>query len=356
MPENATATSSGWECNIGFSKDGKSCNKIEESKGYITELNNIKELLYTFSAVKQMNTPVLVHVYTQKGKRCQLAEKDAIKYYSLPGKIKRKNGSIIPDYSKTFGYSIAQLADKNDKIICVTAAMEIGTGMSSFIEKYPDRYIDVGIAEEHAVTYSAGLSAAGFKPIIAIYSTFMQRAYDQIFHDSLLQKLPVIYCMDRSGLVGPDGPTHHGHQDLSSMRLLPEMSIIELSSNDLAQKAVNFAFENNGPLYIRLDKGPFPEWKEYNIDFSKGYRIIQPLSKLNIVTNGYMTRTALKVADTLIAEGIDCGVVDLFRVKPFPEEFYEEVISPSKKIVSIEESCKTGGLGSALSELIAQNL
>ena len=135
-----------------------------------------------------------MHIYTKKGKGNKFAEKDAIKYYSIAGIANKNNGSSTPDYSTVFGHSITQLAEKDKKILCITAAMEIGTGMSPFIRKYPDRYIDVGIAEEHAVTYSAGLSAAGFKPIVAIYSTFMQRAYDNIFHDALLQKLPVIYC------------------------------------------------------------------------------------------------------------------------------------------------------------------
>ena len=244
----------------------------------------------------------------------------------------------------------------DNNVIVLSADMD-AFSLRRFAKDLPEQYINVGVSEQNMINIASGLALSGkmvFCYSIASFATL--RCFEQIKVNICSMNLPVTIIGAGAGFsFGYDGPTHHGHQDLSSMRLLPEMSIIELSSNDLAQKAVNFAFENNGPLYIRLDKGPFPEWKEYNIDFSKGYRIIQPLSKLNIVTNGYMTRTALKVADTLIAEGIDCGVVDLFRVKPFPEEFYEEVISPSKKIVSIEESCKTGGLGSALSELIAQN-
>jgi 1-deoxy-D-xylulose-5-phosphate synthase len=187
--------------------------------------HNLDDLIRTFQAVKKMNTPVLVHVYTHKGKGNKLAEKDAVKYYSIGGKAKHKVENAAPDYSKVFGKSIIQLAEQDDKVVCITAAMEIGTGMTPFIEKYPDRYVDVGIAEEHAVTYSSGLAAEGYKPIVPIYSTFMQRAYDHIFHDALLQKLPLVYCMDRSGVVGPDGPTHHGVFDLAFMQTLPGMIV-----------------------------------------------------------------------------------------------------------------------------------
>jgi 1-deoxy-D-xylulose-5-phosphate synthase len=158
--------------------------------------HNLDELIRTFRAVKKMNTPVLVHVFTCKGKGSELAEEDAVKYYSIGGKAKQKFENAAPDYSNVFGQSIIQLAEKDDKVVCITAAMEIGTGMTPFIEKYPDRYVDVGIAEEHAVTYSAGLAAEGYKPIVPIYSTFMQRAYDHIFHDALLQNLPLVYCMN----------------------------------------------------------------------------------------------------------------------------------------------------------------
>jgi transketolase len=153
---------------------------------------------------------------------------------------------------------------------------------------------------------------------------------------------------------GYDGPTHHGLQDLSSMRLLPEMSILELSSNELAQKAVDFSIDNEGPIYIRLDKGPVPEWKESEISFEKGFRILKPLNQINLISNGFMTRTTLDVAKRLTSNGIDCGVIDLFRVKPPPDKLYEEIICKSKKIITIEESCKTGGLGTCLSELVAQ--
>ena len=183
---------------------------------YIGPINghDMEEMVRTFNAVKEMNTPVLVHVYTNKGKGNKLAESDSTKYYSMPGKKVGKK-SDLPDYSKVFGHAITQLAEKNDKIVCVTAAMEVGTGMSEYTEKYPDRYIDVGIAEEHAITYASGLATEGFVPVVAIYSTFMQRAYDHVFHDAILQKLPLVVCMDRAGVVGPDGPTHHGVFDIS---------------------------------------------------------------------------------------------------------------------------------------------
>ena len=245
---------------------------------------------------------------------------------------------------------------ENENIIVLSADMD-AFSLRKFSKDFPDQYINVGVSEQNMINIAAGLALSGktvFCYSIASFATL--RCYEQIKVNLCSLNLPVAIIGAGAGFsFGYDGPTHHGLQDLSSMRLLPEMAILELSSNDLAQKSVDFSIDNKGPIYIRLDKGPFPEWKGYDVDFFKGFRILKPLKKLNLVTNGYMTRTALKVADTLIAEGIDCGVVDLFRVKPFPNEFFEEVICPSEKIVSIEESCKTGGLGTALSELIAQN-
>ena len=181
-------------------------------------------MINIFNSVKDMNTPVLLHIYTDKTKKIKQNNSDAIKYYSLSGKKKETENINMVSFSSVLGNSLYKLAEKND-FICVTAAMEIGTGLSQYTSKYPDRYIDVGIAEGHAVTYSAGLSSAGILPIIPIYSTFMQRAFDNIIHDFALQSLPGIFCMDRSGLVGNDGPTHHGVFDISFMCTIPKMIV-----------------------------------------------------------------------------------------------------------------------------------
>ena len=226
---------------------------------YIGPVNghDLEELIRTFEAVKNMNTPVLVHVYTKKGKGSSNAESDSVKFYSMAGsntnKVKSKNDAI--SYSAAFGQSITQIADTDADVECVTAAMEIGTGMTTFTKKYPDRYIDVGIAEEHAVTYASGLAGAGKKPVVAIYSTFLQRAFDCIFHDGLLQNLPIIYCMDRSGLVGPDGPTHHGVFDIPMLRMLPNMIVSAPKDGNELRNLLATAVDSNKSFSIRYPKG-----------------------------------------------------------------------------------------------------
>ncbi len=318
--------------------------------------HNMKELLHTFKAVKQMNTPVLVHVYTQKGKRSKLAEKDAIKYYSLQGKINQNNGSAVPDYSKAFGHSIAQLAEKDDNIICVTAAMGIGTGMLPFIKKFSDRYIDVGIAEEHAVTYSAGLSAAGCKPVVPIYSTFMQRAYDNIFHDALIQKLPVVYCMDRAGLVGPDGPTHHGVFDISFMRSFPGMIVTAPKDGNELRNLLATALNSENNFSIRYPKAS-SRYFDMNLEpklleIGK-WEIIQEGSEIAVLAVGSMVGMIMDSKDAFYKSlGYFPTIVNARFIKPLDEKLLLTLCESHKDIITIEEGILTGGFGSAVSDLL----
>ena len=244
---------------------------------------------------------------------------------------------------------------ENKNIILLSADMD-AFSLRRFSKDFPSQYINVGVSEQNMINIAAGLALSGkivFCYSIASFATL--RCYEQIKVNICSLNLPVTIIGAGAGFsFGYDGPTHHGLQDLSSMRLLPEMSILELSSNDLAQKSVDFSIENKGPTYIRLDKGPFPYWNQHKIEFSKGFRILKPLKKVNIVTNGFMTRSILEVSRSLEKEGIKCGVVDLFRIKPFPFLFNKEVLALSGTLISIEEGCKTGGLATALSELIAQ--
>ena len=260
------------------------------------------------------------------------------------------------DIRDVFFNELYKEGSKNKNIVILSADMD-AFSLRKFSKDYPDQYINVGVSEQNMINIAAGLALSGktvFCYSIASFATL--RCYEQIKVNLCSLNLPVAIIGAGAGFsFGYDGPTHHGHQDLSSMRLLPEMSILELSSNDLAQKSVNFSIENKGPVYIRLDKGPFPFFGGKKISFSKGFRILNPLQEINLITNGFMIRNVLKTAKSLKDIGIRCGVIDLFRVKPFPEDFYSEVILKSKKVISIEESCKTGGLGSALSEVIAQN-
>ena len=210
----------------------------------------------------------------------------------------------------------------DNNIVILSADMD-AFSLRRFSKDFPDQYINVGVSEQNMINIASGLALSGktiFCYSIASFATL--RCYEQIKVNLCSLNLPVTIIGAGAGFsFGYDGPTHHGHQDLSSMRLLPEMTIIELSSNELAQKAVDFCINNNGPAYVRLDKGPFPEWKNNDVDFSKGFRILKPLNKINLITNGFMTRTALKVSNTLNSKGIKCGVIDLFRVKPIPDKF-----------------------------------
>ena len=230
------------------------------------------------------------------------------------------------DIRDAFFDHIYEWGTRDQNVVFLNADMD-AFSLQRFSKDLPEQYLNVGVSEQNMMNVAAGLALSGkrvFCYCIASFATL--RCFEQIKVNICSLGLPVTIIGVGSGFsFGYDGPTHHGHQDLASMRLLPEMTIVELSSNDLAQKAVDFAIENSGPLYIRLDKGPFPEWLEHKVDFSKGFRILRPLKKLNLITNGYMTRTALKVADSFKAIDINCGVVDLFRVKPFPGEFFDAV-------------------------------
>jgi 1-deoxy-D-xylulose-5-phosphate synthase len=328
---------------------------------YIGPVNghNLKDLIRVFTAVKEMNTPVLVHVYTHKGKGNKLAEKDAIKYYSISGKKTSNNGASAPDYSNVFGQSIKQIAEDDNKIVCVTAAMEIGTGMTPFIKKYPERYVDVGIAEEHAVTYSAGLSAAGYKVVVPIYSTFMQRAYDHIFHDALLQNLPLVYCMDRAGLVGPDGPTHHGVFDIAFMRSLPGMIVTApKDGNELRnllatgiQSRKNFSIRYPKATSIRFDENINAEILEIG-----DWEILIAGEKTAILAVGSMVGMIMG-SIKLIVDEIEYTptVVNARFIKPIDDKMIFDLCESHENIISIEEGVLAGGFGSAIGEFLHDN-
>ena len=321
--------------------------------------HDLSELFRTFKAVKEMNTPVLVHVYTHKGKGNKLAENDAIKYYSIGGRVNKSNGSTIPDYSKVFGQSITQLAEKDEKIICVTAAMEIGTGMTPFIEKYPDRYVDVGIAEEHAVTYSAGLAAEGFKPVVPIYSTFMQRAYDHIFHDALLQKLPLVYCMDRAGVVGPDGPTHHGVFDIAFMCTLPGMIVTAPKDGNELRNLLATGLKSQRNFSIRYPKTSSrnfdPEGKPQLLEIGS-WEILQKGVDVAILAVGSMVGMVFDVKNKINQNlGFSPTLVNARFIKPFDSDLLIELCASHKTLLTIEEGVLSGGFGSAVSTFLHEN-
>ena len=317
--------------------------------------HDINQMINTFNAVKDMNTPVLVHVYTKKGKGSNNAESDSEKYYSVS---ESKKSNIINgfSYSKVISESMKKIIKSNSKVRCVTAAMEIGTGLSSFVQKHPDKCIDVGIAEEHAVTYAAGLAASGLIPIVYIYSTFMQRAFDCIFHDVLLQDLPVIFCMDRSGLVGPDGPTHHGVFDISMLNILPNIIIAAPKDGDEFLDLLYTATELKKPFAIRYPKDNTPDFnsdRDMNIIAVGSWEYIWEHSNsgITILATGSMVSMVLNGKEYL-NQNIkgNINLINCRFIKPIDEGKLESISNKGGHVITIEEGSLIGGLGSVVND------
>jgi len=323
--------------------------------------HDIEKLVRTFNAVKEFPNPTLIHVYSDKGKRSTVAEKEPVKYYSLSGN-KNINKSKIqaPSYSTVFGKTITQLAEKNPKIYCITAAMEIGTGMSGYVKKFPKRYIDVGIAEGHAVTYASGIATGGYKPIIPFYSTFLHRAYDNIFHDVLLQDLPVIFCMDRAGVVGPDGPTHHGVYDISLLRGLPNLIITApKDGNELKNLIATGLTLKKKSMSIR-----YPKDTSYNYNESVQEEILkigsweklQSGEKTAILATGSMVgiinSNYTKICNEL---GFNPELINARFIKPMDFKLLNEVENKFDLIITMEEGALNGGFGSGVVEYFSDH-
>ena len=311
---------------------------------------NIKDMIDVFSSVKEMKTPVLVHVHSKKGKGCDNAESNSVKFYSLSPP--KKSNSNIQNYSNVFGDSLIDFAEKYE-FKCVTAAMPIGTGMDNFTKKHADRYIDVGIAEEHAVTYASGLSAGGILPIVAIYSTFMQRSYDQIFHDCLLQNLPIVLCMDRAGLVGEDGPTHHGVYDIAFLRSLPNIVITAPKDGNELKSLLLTAITSNLAFSIRYPKGSSiaydPSLKPEKLEIGK-WELLNQGNEIAILAVGSMVDIAKKAVELLKNKNINITLVNCRFIKPIDEKMLEEIFKSHRSIVTIEEGTILGGFGSSILE------
>ncbi|MAP67288.1 MAG: 1-deoxy-D-xylulose-5-phosphate synthase [Candidatus Marinimicrobia bacterium] len=311
---------------------------------------NIKDMIDVFTSVREMKTPVLVHVHTMKGKGCNNAEKNSVKYYSLSPSKKSNSGAA--NYSNVFGDALIDLAETYE-FKCVTAAMPIGTGMDSFTKKYSERYIDVGIAEEHAVTYASGLSAGGILPIVAIYSTFMQRSYDQIFHDCLLQNLPIILCMDRAGLVGEDGPTHHGVYDIAFLRSLPNIIITAPKNGNELKSLLLTGIKSEKAFSIRYPKGNSitydPELKPEILKIGS-WELLTEGNDIAILAVGSMVDVAQNTLKLLKNDNINITLVNCRFIKPIDEKMLENIFKSHKTIITIEEGTVLGGFGSSILE------
>jgi len=319
--------------------------------------HNIKEMINVLKSVKEMKTPVLLHVYTDKTKKIKQNNSDAIKYYSLPGIKKQSKNNDMVSFSSVLGKTLFNLAEKNN-FVCVTAAMEIGTGLSDYTNKYPERYIDVGIAEGHAITYSAGLSSAGILPIVPIYSTFMQRAFDNIIHDFALQSLPGIFCLDRAGLVGNDGPTHHGVFDISFMSSIPKMIVFAPKDGNELSDILFTAIVNKLFISIRYPKSKTIyniERKPKLINFST-WEVLNRGKNICILACGSMVNICSKSVQMVNDNcNLKVTLINCRFIKPFDEELLNELIQTHESFITLEEGLLSGGFGSQISSYFSKN-
>ena len=319
--------------------------------------HDIENMIKVFNSIKKMNTPVLLHVHTNKSKGINIGDKDAIKYYSLSGKNNLVDKSKIT-YSKLLGKGLCLIAEKYD-FECITAAMGIGTGLEEYSKKYSDRYIDVGIAEEHALTYGAGLAADGKMPVIAIYSTFMQRAYDCVLHDFALQNLPGLICMDRAGLVGNDGPTHHGVFDINFLSSIPGLIVSAPQNGSELLNLLYTAIKNRLLLSIRYPKDLTSFDKNHNFEELKigTWSYVQKTdSKVCILTFGRMIKHAILASEILNADfNINVTIINCRFIKPIDIDMLKKLVNNHDLFISIEEGILRGGFGSSILEYFATN-
>lgn len=324
--------------------------------------HDVQQLVRVFSHIKKLKGPVLVHCITKKGKGYPFAEQFPITYHGL-GKFDLETGALAPAkpappaYTKIFGQTLVKLAEKDPRIVAITAAMPEGTGTDLFRDRFPRRYFDVGLAEQHAVTFAGGLACEGMKPVVAIYSTFLQRAIDQIEHDVCLQQLPVVFCLDRAGLVGEDGPTHHGIFDFAYLRMLPHMTIMAPADENELQHMLKTALACDGPAAIRYPRGnalgvamdPEPQ----ALPIGKGVRL-KDGDDATILAIGARVHPALEAARKLEeTTGLSVGVVNMRFVKPLDEELLREVAAKTPKLITVEDHVLMSGFGSAVLEALA---
>lgn len=329
--------------------------------------HDVKRLAAIIKDLSAIPGPKLLHCVTVKGKGFALAEKDQTKWHA-PGLFDKITGEIkksIPDkpqppkYQDVFGHSLVELAEANSKIVGITPAMPSGSSLNIMMKAMPDRAFDVGIAEQHAVTFSAGLATQGLVPFCNIYSSFMQRAYDQVIHDVAIQNLNVVFCLDRAGLVGADGATHHGAYDLAFMRCIPNMIVASpMNEEELRNLMFTAQQEDMGPFTIRYPRGNgvMPDWKRpfKALEIGKGRKICDG-EDVAILSVGHVGNFAVEACKELNSEGIHPAHYDLRFVKPLDEQLLHEVFKRYAKIITIEDGCLQGGMGSAILEFMADH-
>jgi len=321
--------------------------------------HRLDRLIEAFTNAAHLEGPVLVHALTVKGKGYAFAENNPAYFHGV-GSFEIPTGSppkdrpkSPPSYTSIFGSTMVDLAQKDDRVFAVTAAMPEGTGLAAFSQAFPERFLDVGIAEQHAVTFAAGLATEGFRPVVAIYSTFLQRAYDQIIHDVCLTNLPVVFALDRGGLVGEDGPTHHGHFDITYLRSLPNLTLMAPKDENELRHMLYTALQHPGPVAIRYPRGKGvgaamdPEYKALPMGEAE---ILREGNDMQIFALGSMVAPSLDAATVLEKEGVSVGVVNCRFVKPLDNGLVDIAASTGRVLV-VEENIRQGGLGGAILEL-----
>ncbi|WP_196604616.1 1-deoxy-D-xylulose-5-phosphate synthase [Pectinatus haikarae] len=326
--------------------------------------NDMPKLIEVLQGINNMQGPVLLHVITKKGKGYMPAEKKPDKFHGI-GRFDIQTGeslgkiSNIPTYTQIFSEMLLKMAEVDKDIVAITAAMPGGTGLTPFSQKYPERFFDVGIAEEHALTMAAGLAAAGKKPFVALYSTFAQRGYDQILHDICLQNLPVTICLDRAGIVGEDGPTHHGVFDYSFLRNIPGILMMAPKDENELRRMMYTAAGCKSPAVIRYPRGQACgvnlDAGVQTVDIGKAEIITESAGDTVIIAVGTMVHPARKAAQKLSDEGIACSVVNARFIKPMDENMFAELGRTKRFILTVEENVLAGGFGSAVLEILSRN-
>ncbi len=324
--------------------------------------HNVVKLVEILRHVKDLKGPILIHAITEKGKGYAPAEKEATRLHGVTPfdkvtGISPKNPNALPAFTSIFGDALVEICRENPKVVGITAAMPDGTGLTALQRAMPERFFDVGIAEQHAVTFAAGLATEGYIPVTAIYSTFLQRAFDQIIHDVALQNLHVVFVLDRGGLVGADGPTHHGAFDLSYLRSIPGMVVMAPKDESELRDMLFTAVEHRGsPIAMRYPRGNalgVPLKKGFDkIHIGKG-EILRSGNDVAILSVGTMVYNCLAAADMLAREGILAEIVNMRFVKPIDKELLERLLERFDRIVTVEENTVVGGFGAAVLETLA---
>ncbi len=322
------------------------------------EGHQLEDLIATLENVSEMKGPILIHLITEKGKGYAPAEKSPSKFHGV-GPFDKETGEIHspkpgpPSYTTVFGETMVELAQEDRRVVAITAAMKAGTGLTPFAEAFPDRFFDVGIAEQHAVTFAAGLACEGLRPVVAIYSSFMQRAYDNVLHDVCLQNLPVSFALDRGGLVGADGPTHHGVFDYSFMRHIPNMTFAVPRDEQMLRRIMRTSLDHDGPFAYRFPRGNGlgleTSGELLPLHVGKGEKLREGKDGV-ILALGVSVQEALGAAELLAAEGIEMAVIDPVFLKPLDAELILAEAGRTGLVVTVEENQLEGGFGSAVLE------